>query len=87
MDSGVRTRRTSHDNIEEIEHLAFVSTLEPKAINEALEDSDWIIAMHDELNQFERNKVCKLVPRSKDISTIGTKWGFRNKLDEKGQII
>ena len=31
--------------------------------------------MHDELNEFQRNNV------------LGTKWVYRNKLDEKGQVI
>ena len=43
--------------------------------------------MQDELNQFERNQVWKLVERPKNQSTIGTKWVFRNKLDESGIII
>mgnify|MGYP003703428811 CR=1 FL=1 len=43
--------------------------------------------MHEELNQFERNKVWELVPKPKDHTIIGTKWIFRNKLDETGTII
>nr|GEU34431.1 hypothetical protein [Tanacetum cinerariifolium] len=30
--------------------------MEPKKLNEALEEEGWIIAMPEELNQFERNK-------------------------------
>ena len=40
----------------------------------------------DELNNFERNRVCKLVSRPKKCSTIETKWVFRNKLDEHGIV-
>ena len=29
----------------------------------------------------------KLVPRSKVVNVIGTKWIFKNKLDEHGTII
>jgi len=36
---------------------AFLSNIEPKNANEALTDSDWVIAMQKELHQFERNKV------------------------------
>ncbi|XP_021741693.1 nudix hydrolase 19, chloroplastic-like isoform X4 [Chenopodium quinoa] len=36
---------------------AFLSTLEPRNHKEALEDPDWIIAMQEELNEFERNQV------------------------------
>ena len=47
--------------------------MEPKKVDEALEDPDWVIATQEELNQFERQKVWKLVPRPKDKSVIGTK--------------
>ena len=43
--------------------------------------------MQEELNQFERNKVWELVPRPNDQSVIGTKWVYRNKMDENGIII
>ena len=43
--------------------------------------------MQEELNQFERNQVWHLVPRPLDRPTIGTKWIFRNKLDESGNVV
>jgi len=61
---------------------AFLSHIEPKNVYEALTDSDWIVAMEEELHQFERNQVWHLVPKPKDKTIIGTKWVFRNKLDE-----
>nr|KYP45268.1 Copia protein [Cajanus cajan] len=45
------------------------------------------MAMQEELNQFERNEVWDLVPLPRDCPIIGTKWVFRNKLDESGIII
>ena len=50
------------------------SLIEPKNVYEALTDSDWIMAMQDELHQFERNQVWHLVPKPKDRTIIGTKW-------------
>jgi hypothetical protein len=35
---------------------AFVSCVEPQKVFEALEDPDWVEAMHDELNNFKRTK-------------------------------
>ena len=35
----------------------FLSQSEPKHVDEALLDLYWVIAMHEELIQFERNKV------------------------------
>ena len=36
------------------EHFLFVSSIEPKKIDEALNDVDWINAMHEELTQLHK---------------------------------
>ncbi|GKB89385.1 retrovirus-related pol polyprotein from transposon TNT 1-94 [Tanacetum coccineum] len=46
----------------------------------------WIIAMQEELNQFVANDVWELVPQPKNLTIIGTKWVYRNKLDENGVV-
>jgi len=69
------------------EHMAFVSQVEPKSMSEALEDNNWINVIHEEVNQFARNEVWTLVPRSKEMNVIGTKWVFKNKIDEQGVIV
>ena len=84
ISKGVTTRNSLKDACN---HMAFVSQIEPRNINEAIIDEHWIIAMQDELNQFERNQVWELVPKPNDHQIIGTKWVFRNKLDENGVII
>jgi hypothetical protein len=66
------------------EHFSFVSFIEPKKIEEALIDVDWVNAMHEELNNFTRNQVWKLVERPKNHNIIETKWVFRNKQDQDG---
>ena len=50
-----------------------MSQIEPKNVNDALGDSNWVIAMQDELNQFTRNDVWSLVPRTNEMNVIGTK--------------
>ncbi|GJX05021.1 retrovirus-related pol polyprotein from transposon TNT 1-94 [Tanacetum coccineum] len=58
----------------------------PKNVNEALGDESWVVAIQEELNQFVENDVWDLVPLPKNQSIIGTKWVFRNKLDENGIV-
>ena len=55
-------------------------------MKEALGDADWINSTQEELHQFERSKVWYLVPRPEGRIVIGTRWVFRNKLDENGVI-
>ena len=63
-----------------------MSLHEPKKIDEALPDPFWVTTMQEELTKFERNKEWKLIPRPSDKTVIGTKWVFRNKLDENGIV-
>ena len=43
--------------------------------------------MQEELNQFKRSKVWTLVSRPTSQPILGTKWVFRNKLDESRIIV
>jgi hypothetical protein len=52
----------------------FVALFEPRDVGHALSDSSWINAMHEELENFERNKVWMLVDPPRDMNVIGTKW-------------
>nr|GEZ43978.1 hypothetical protein [Tanacetum cinerariifolium] len=56
-------------------------------IIEALRDADWVSAMQEELDQFARLKVWRLVPRPKGKNIIKTKWIFKNKKDESSLVI
>ncbi|GJT63008.1 retrovirus-related pol polyprotein from transposon TNT 1-94 [Tanacetum coccineum] len=48
----LRSQAQNHSNF-----FCFISTIEPKNINEALKDKSWIVAMQEELNQFVANDV------------------------------
>jgi hypothetical protein len=80
---GVTTRsRVTHF----CENYSFVSSIEPYRVEDALRDSDWVLAMQEELNNFTRNEVWHLVPRPNQ-NVVGTKWVFHNKQDEHGMVI
>ncbi|XP_019229251.1 PREDICTED: uncharacterized protein LOC109210303 [Nicotiana attenuata] len=68
-------------------NIALISQIEPKKIEEALKDSSWMQAMQDELDQFDKNQVWKLIPKPENVPVIGTKWVFRNKLNEDGKVM
>ena len=59
-----------------ITHSYYLSQFEPKKVDEALQDADWVNSMHEELHQFVRNDVWELVPRPKGVNVIGTKMDF-----------
>jgi hypothetical protein len=68
-------------------HSSFCVNERPKDINKALKDPNWVNTMHEELNNFKRNKVWELVERPSDHNIIGTKWVFHNKQDQDGIIV
>jgi hypothetical protein len=43
--------------------------------------------MPEELENFERNRVWTLVDPPRDVNVIGTKWVFKNKQGEDGEVV
>nr|GFA88412.1 retrovirus-related Pol polyprotein from transposon TNT 1-94 [Tanacetum cinerariifolium] len=64
-----------------------LSSIKPANVAEALRDTDWVSAMQEELDQFARLEVWRLVPRPEGKSVIKTKWIFKNKKDESSLLI
>eukprot|EP00253_Pinus_taeda_P027958 PITA_27958 len=83
-EAGIQTRRTI---AEASSYLAFISSTEPQNVKETYKDECWVKAMDEELEQIEKNNTWELVPRPKDKNFIGTKWIFKNKLNENGDVI
>ncbi|GJY48858.1 retrovirus-related pol polyprotein from transposon TNT 1-94, partial [Tanacetum coccineum] len=79
-----RTLRSQAQN--QSNFFCFISTIELNNMNDTLTDDSWIVTMQEELNQFIDNDVWVLVPQPRNMIIIGTKWVFRNKLDENGII-
>nr|GEV39238.1 retrovirus-related Pol polyprotein from transposon TNT 1-94 [Tanacetum cinerariifolium] len=73
----------------EVTYEQSLSTTSPQSFTykEALTQSCWIEAMKEELNEFERLEVWKLVPRPDQVMVITLKWIYKVKLDELGGIL
>ncbi|WVZ51645.1 LOW QUALITY PROTEIN: hypothetical protein U9M48_002767 [Paspalum notatum var. saurae] len=68
-------------------HSAYVASFEPRDVSHALSDPNWVNAMHEELENFERNHVWDLVEPPPNCRPIGTKWVFKNKRGEDGMVV
>nr|GFA28780.1 Gag-Pol polyprotein [Tanacetum cinerariifolium] len=64
-----------------------ISVKHPKRVHQALKDPSWIEAMQEELLQFKLQKVWILVDLPYEKRAIGTKWVYRNKMDERGIVV
>jgi hypothetical protein len=82
-----RTTRSRVRNNSHFAHAAFVATFEPKDIGHALSDHNWVNSIHEELENFERNQVWELVDPPPGCMLIGTKWVWKNKEGEKGEVM
>jgi hypothetical protein len=65
----------------------FVALFEPQDVGHALSDSSWVNAMHEELENFERNQVWTLINPPRDVNVIGTKCVFKNKQGEDCEVV
>ncbi|GJW64738.1 retrovirus-related pol polyprotein from transposon TNT 1-94 [Tanacetum coccineum] len=79
-----RTLRSQVQN--QSNFYCFVSSVEPKNVKEAIQDESWTMAMQEELNQFKTNDVWSLISPPRNQTIIGTKWVFKNKLNENGIV-
>jgi hypothetical protein len=85
-DKGVQTRRRITKDTEK-SHMAFISMVEPKNINESIEYVNWLKSMNEELDQIEKNDNWELVPRPTNKNVVESKWVYKNKMNEKGNIV
>nr|GEV70742.1 Gag-Pol polyprotein [Tanacetum cinerariifolium] len=83
----VMTRQRLHTNSEVCMYALTVSTPEPKNIRGAMSDHSWMESMQDELDQFERIDVWKLVPKPDGKNIIAIKFLWNNKSYAENIII
>jgi hypothetical protein len=80
-----RSSRLAH--LSYFSNTLFVALFGPRDIGHAISNLNWVNAMHEELENFERNQVWTLVDPPRDVNVIGTKWVFKNKQGEDGEIV
>ncbi|WVZ64113.1 hypothetical protein U9M48_013680 [Paspalum notatum var. saurae] len=82
-----RITRSSVASLVFFSHSAYVASFEPRDVSHALSDPNWVNAMHEELENFERNHVWDLVEPPPNCRPIGTKWVFKNKQGKDGMVV
>jgi hypothetical protein len=73
------TRFSRSTHLSCFSNTLFVALFESRDVGHTLCDSSWVNAMHEELENFERNQFCTLVDPPRDVNVIVTKWVFKNK--------
>ncbi|WVZ75718.1 hypothetical protein U9M48_023753, partial [Paspalum notatum var. saurae] len=82
-----RVTRSSVASLAFFSHSAYVASFEPRDVSHALSDPNWVNAMHEELENFEKNHVWDLVEPPPNCRPIGTKWVFKNKQGKDGMVV
>ena len=87
LDEGLSLRKGPSYSVNHVTYHCYLAQFELKKVEKALKDENWVESMHQELRQFVRNDVWELVLRSKDTYVINTKWIFKNKTNEDGEVV
>jgi hypothetical protein len=67
------TRSSRSGHLSCFTNTIFVALFESRDVGHTLSDSSWDNAMHEELENFERNQVWTLVEPPRDVNVIGVK--------------
>eukprot|EP00268_Persea_americana_P066488 TRINITY_DN9059_c1_g1_i12.p1 TRINITY_DN9059_c1_g1~~TRINITY_DN9059_c1_g1_i12.p1 ORF type:complete len:238 (-),score=67.70 TRINITY_DN9059_c1_g1_i12:459-1172(-) len=67
-------------------HFALFVDSDPITYTEAVKEEKWREAMDNEIKSIEKNQTWELTDLPKGKKTIGVKWVFRTKLNEKGEV-
>lgn len=61
-------------------------TKEPKSLKSAFKQSNWVMAMEEEVQALEHNRTWTLVPGLNNDNIIGSKWIFKIKYKKDGSM-
>jgi hypothetical protein len=81
------TRSSRSAYLSRFTNTLFVALFEPRDVGHTLSDLSWVNAMHEELENFERNQVWTFIEPPRGVNVIGTKWIFKNKQGEDGEVV
>jgi hypothetical protein len=59
---------------------------QPTSFKVETKEPHWVQAMNQEIDSIEKNKTWDLVDLPSHKKSIGVKWVYKTKLNEKGQI-
>jgi hypothetical protein len=82
-----KQNRVNHKDQQLCLFACFLSQEEPKTVAKALVKESWVEAMQEELLQFKLQEVWVLCDLPDGKRLISTKWVFRVKRDERGNVI
>ncbi|GKD48209.1 putative ribonuclease H-like domain-containing protein, partial [Tanacetum coccineum] len=87
--NGIFTNASYDDEgaVADFTNLETIVNIKPKMISQSLKDKSWVDAMQEEMLQFKIQKVWILVDLPFGKKTIGIKWVYGNKKDERGVVI
>ena len=75
----------AQDDVDDIVNFSFLS-IQPTCFENAIKDKEWVDAMNNEVDVIERNQTWDLVDLPDDKNSIGVKWVFKTKLNERGEV-
>jgi hypothetical protein len=83
-----RSLREIHQQLDDFEqhNLFALMSCQPTSFKEATKDPHWVQAMNQEIDSIEKNKTWDLVDLPSHKKSIGFKWVYKTKLNEKGKI-
>ncbi|XP_076928707.1 uncharacterized protein LOC143592748 [Bidens hawaiensis] len=86
IETGASTRSQT-EHINSFLFSCFISHIEPKSVEMALLVPIWENSKHEELNQFDKLKVWRLVELPVGKKALDARWVFHNKQDDTGVIV
>jgi hypothetical protein len=83
-----RSLREIHQQLDDFEqhNLFSLMSCQPTYFKEVAKEPHWVQAMNQEIDSIEKNQTWDLVDFPSHKKSIGVKWVYKTKLNEKGQI-